>query len=814
MAEEPNRPAERPLLPPDESLYIRPSAAPQITSLDQLYSYNNNYYTPGGGEGFNYRDIWRKIRKRKWLILAVVFIATTIVSIESFRTKSLYQASAKVAFNQENTVIKAGDLVLQADDSGRIRTELLLLKTYPLLEDVVVRLQLDKNPRFLDIGARKSVPEAIGTIFNRFGSKPAAAPEVPVMEPLVIEPNMQAARSEEEVARLSPFVNVLQSNLQVEQIIDTNAVEIRFVHTNPAIAANVANGVARVFVENSFNNKTEKFTNSANWLDRTTRGLLSQVQQAEQSLANYSSSHDIFSTDENNNLTAEKLASIYSQALKAETDRILKQSIYEEVAKGRVAQLPEAFSDGRTGQYQTDLSKLQLKAAELNARFGPENPKVVEVQQQIRELQTLITGNVKNLEEKLRADYERAARDEGLIKQSLERAKSEAAQQNQASIQFNILKQNVETTKSLYNDFLQKTNQANIQRAEQYNDLRVIDPARVPGGPTGPNRLRSIMLGMLLSLVAGVGLALLIEFLDNTVKSVEDVSRATQMPTLALIPTMNANSIRVLSARKKAELKEIENKRVTDKLTEISGIAPRTLHPKDNRLATLDGLSSVVEAYRMLRTSVLLSTAGMPPRTILVTSSQPAEGKTTTAVNTAISLAQLGARVLLIDADLRRPAVHKTFKLQQSRGLSTYLSGAGEIDALIVKLTIPNLSVLTSGPIPPNPAELISSERMRDMLRKLAESYDHIIIDSPPLIHVTDPVILSTMVDGSILVVQAGRSTRDMLRRAKQELVGVGSKIFGVVLNNVDIKKEGYDEYYYTRYYSNYNENQKGAKAG
>ncbi len=813
MSDETSKPADRPQLPPDESLYIRPSAAPQITSLDQLYSYNN-YYSTAGNEGFNYRDIWRKIRKRKWLILTIVFIATTIVSIESFRTKSLYQASAKVAFNQENTVIKAGDLILQSDDSGRIRTELLLLKTYPLLEDVVVRLQLDKNPRFLDIGDRKTVPEAIETIFSKFGSRQSATPEIPQMEPLTIEPNLQAARSEEEVARLAPFVGILQSNLQVEQIIDTNAIELRFVHTNPAIASTVANGVARVFVENSFNNKTEKFTNSANWLDRTTRGLLAQVQQAEQSLANYSSSHDIFSTDENNNLTAEKLASIYSQALKAETDRILKQSVYEEVVKGRVAQLPEAFSDTRTAQYQTDLSKLQLKVAELNARYGPENPKVVEVQQQIKELQTLIGGNVKSLEEKLRADYERALRDESLIRQSLERAKSEAAQQNQAAIQFNILKQNVETTKSLYNDFLQKTNQANIQRAEQYSDLRIIDPARVPGAPTGPNRLRSIFLGIMLSLVAGIGLALLIEFMDNTVKSIEDVARATQLPTLALIPTMKANSVRVLSAKKKAELREVQNKRITDKLTEISGIAPRTLHPKDNRLATLDGLSSVVEAYRMLRTSVLLSTAGMPPRTILVTSSQPSEGKTTTAVNTAISLAQLGARVLLIDADLRRPAVHKTFKLQHTRGLSSYLSGSGHIDDLIVKLTIPNLSVLTSGPIPPNPAELISSERMRDMLRSLAESYEHIIIDSPPLIHVTDPVILSTMVDGSILVVQAGRSTREMLRRAKQELVGVGAKIFGVVLNNVDVKKEGYDEYYYQRYYSSYNESHKGAKAG
>jgi capsular exopolysaccharide synthesis family protein len=223
---------------------------------------------------------------------------------------------------------------------------------------------------------------------------------------------------------------------------------------------------------------------------------------------------------------------------------------------------------------------------------------------------------------------------------------------------------------------------------------------------------------------------------------------------------------------------------------------------KLTKLVTLDQLSSVVEAYRMLRTSVLLSAAGNPPKVVLFTSGQPGEGKTTTAINTAISLSQLGSSVLLIDADLRRPTVHRVFKMGQSQGLSTFLSRQVEIEALIHRLWVPNLSVLPCGPIPPNPAELISSERMRGLLKLLSERYDHILIDSPPLTNVTDPVILSTMVDGVILVVQAGRSTRDIVRRARQELSSVGAKIFGVVLNNLDIKREGYDSYLST--YGNY----------
>jgi capsular exopolysaccharide synthesis family protein len=215
----------------------------------------------------------------------------------------------------------------------------------------------------------------------------------------------------------------------------------------------------------------------------------------------------------------------------------------------------------------------------------------------------------------------------------------------------------------------------------------------------------------------------------------------------------------------------------------------------------------------MLRTSILLSTAGAPPKTILITSSQPGEGKTTTAVNTAISLSQLGASVLLIDADLRRPAVHLAFKIPHTRGISNYLSGHMPIEELIVKVPIPNLSVLPCGPIPPNPAELISSERMKELIRSLSQRFDHVLIDSPPLISVTDPVIISTMVDGSILVVQAGKCTRELVRRARRDLAVAGARVFGVVLNNVNVKREGYDDYEYIRYTSGYDYGHREAPA-
>jgi capsular exopolysaccharide synthesis family protein len=272
-----------------------------------------------------------------------------------------------------------------------------------------------------------------------------------------------------------------------------------------------------------------------------------------------------------------------------------------------------------------------------------------------------------------------------------------------------------------------------------------------------------------------------------------------RLPALGIIPALASTTSPKLGKGKKA-----------GKLSGSSSLQAVAIQGYDmSRLKVLETRSNAAEAYRVVRTSMLLSTAGNPPKTILITSGQPGEGKTTTAVNTAISLAQLGASVLLIDCDMRKPSTHKIFGLDNMRGLSTYLSRDIKIDGLIRKLQIPNLSLLSSGAIPPNPAELISSDRMKNMLRELGEKYDHILIDSPPLINVTDPIILSSLVDGVMLVVHGGKSTRGVAQRARQDLVSVGAKIFGVVLNNVDMRREGYNEYYYYRYYSDYGQNER-----
>ncbi|MFP5265434.1 MAG: GumC family protein [Blastocatellia bacterium] len=781
---------------------------------------------PGSyGYGYNYgqaeqkihlRELWRTVRKRKWLILTVAFIVTTLVTVEMYRTKNLYQASTLVEIGKDNNRL-GGPASVFGDDYDpfymvNMKTKMLMIKSHSLLESVVVSNKLDQDPRFLQASGKKSVWEALKLMGAKVGitDKSKDPDEDRADTPIIpLTPASDAqARTPEEKARLERAIAILDGGLTVDPVKETRALRISFSHADPEIAADVANSVAGTFLSRNFENKTQKFTDAAKWLDESTRKLKAKVQEAEEKLADYTREHGIFLTDKEGTLTTTKLSRLHDEVLRAESDRMLKQSLFDEVKQGRVQKNPEAYADllfktsPKLVELQKELGELEMQSAEMSNKYGPDNPKVKETDLKIAAINRQLMDSRTSLEEKLKTEYERAVRVESDLRNALARAKGEATEQNQASIQYNILKQEVDTNKTLYQDFLQKTNQAEAQKVEQQNNLLIIEAAQAPGAPVGPRRMFTILLGLMLSTAAGVGLAFFLEYLDNTIKTVEDVSRYAQLPALSVIPATGGGAHRKLSSK---------SKKAIGAAASASGLPVRA-----EQLVSLDTRSSAAEAYRVLRTSVLLSAAGQPPKTILITSGQPGEGKTTTAINTAISLSQLGASVLIIDCDLRRPTTHKVLGVDHIQGLSTYLSRNNvALDEVIQKLPIANLSLLPCGPIPPNPAELIISERMKEMLRELADRYDHIIIDSPPLINVTDPVILSTMVDGVILVVHGGKSTRDIVRRARQELSSVGAKIFGVVLNNVDLRREGYDNYYYARYYSGYAQDsvQDGAEA-
>ncbi len=775
-----------------------PTLAGQVNAGS--YGYGYGY---GQDEKHHLRDLWRVVRRRKWLIATLVLIITTLVTIEMYRTKSTYESSAMIEIGKDSNVsMRQGDLAVNEEYDPfyqvNIKTKILFLKSPSLLKQVVLNQRLYDNPQFMKAGGKKSIGDAVETIFQSFGKKAEEA------KPEVVSPVPTVAIQPDDHEQLLPYVNAVLGGLTVEPVKETRAIRVSYTHNDPKIARLVTAGITEAFLDSNIERKVGKFKQTAKWLEESANKLKAQAEKAEQDLANYARTHNIYNTEGNNTLSTEKLTRLHDQWLKAQQETMVKRSLYEEVKAGRVKDLPEAFADmvyksaPRLATLQTQLAELEKKRAGLATKYGPDYPDVVENNEQITAVKEQITENTRLLERQMQADYERALSDEQTIKRQLETAKVEAVQQNQDGAEYNIKKQEVATNRKLYDDFMGKSNQANLQIQEQQNNLRVIQEAQLPLGPAGPNRFRAILLSLILSLGAGIGLALLLEYLDNTVKTVEDVVRYAQLPALGIIPA------RIGSVSRKGLSKGKASANGHGKLE----LAQHGAVARNSQLMALDQRSSAAEAYRVLRTSVLLSTAGQPPKLILVTSGQPGEGKTTTAANTAVSLAQLGSSVLIIDCDLRRPAMHKVLGADNTIGLSTYLSRDVALDKVIQKLPIANLYFLPSGSIPPNPAELISSEKMKDMLQTLSKTYDHILIDSPPLINVTDPVILSTLVDGVMLVVHGGKSTRDVVRRARQELTGVGAKVFGVVLNNVDLKREGYNDYYYYRYYGNYEQDE------
>ena len=386
----------------------------------------------------------------------------------------------------------------------------------------------------------------------------------------------------------------------------------------------------------------------------------------------------------------------------------------------------------------------------------------------------------------LNTRYQQSLERERSLRQSFEQQRAQTLNQNEAAINYRIIQQEIETNKTLLNGLLQGAKENDVVLAGKPNNISIVDYALTPESPVGPNRTRTIIVAFFLSIGFGLGLALFLEYLDDTVHSTEEVERVLHLPALAVIPAVGSAARRpVLSG-----------------LTALQRQNGNNHNEQSELLMNIDGRSPLAEAYRHLRTSVLLSTAGRAPKSLLVTSSLPGEGKTTTAVNTAISLAQTGASVVIIDADMRRPRLQSIFDLHGTEGLSSILSSEtdeSEMLALIRTDETTGLNILTSGPIPPNPAELLGSDQMRRLMATLQARYTHVVIDSPPISSFTDGVLIASMVDGVLLVVHGGRSSRHIVRRSKQLLNDVGAKVFGVVLNNVNL--QSHDYYYYQSYY-------------
>jgi len=723
-------------------------------------------------------EYWRILRKRRWTVLGVLLLVVVTVMIGTLKQTPVYRAKAILQIDRESQNIVTFKEVVEFSQQSEdyLETAYKVLRSRTLARRVIDKLKLEQVPEF------NEEPSWLSRVFRK---------ELPEEDPKIIAGDV---RSDPKHHRL---IGNFLDRLTVQPVRNSRLVEIYFDSYDKVLAARVVNTLAYEYINWNLQVKWDATQKASEWLSEQLAGLKARLEKSEEDLARYAKEHSILFIDDKQSMGAQKLKQLDEEYTKAEAERIQKESLYNQVKGGELTSVPGMHESVIFQQLTVKLADLKRDYSEQSALFTPEYPKVKRLKAQIDEIETVMLKEREAVARRVTDDYRAAVNRVRLLKDAVALQTREFNDIAERSIQYNLIKREVDTNKQLYEGLLQRLKEAGVSAGLKASNVRVVDEGEVPPKPAKPRVMMNLALAMIFGLSLGVGMAVFQEYLDNTLKTPDDVQRFLHLPALGVIPAASGNGRAKLGygygygygIRKRLP-----------KPAETSVRGETQLHPE---LIGSDTSAQLAEAYRSLRTSVLLSTSGRPPRIILITSAQPGEGKTTTVVNLAITLAQLGSRVLVVDSDMRKPRIAGLLKLKAPQfGLSTFLTGQSTLDEAVVATPVPNLYAIPCGPIPPNPAELVSSELMGQMISQAREKFDYLLLDSPPVLHVADSRILAAQVEAVILVAHGGSTPRELVNLAKTHLVQVNANVIGVALNNVDFSAVGYDYYY--RYYRGY----------
>ncbi|HXZ33340.1 MAG TPA: polysaccharide biosynthesis tyrosine autokinase [Terriglobales bacterium] len=713
------------------------------------------------------REYTRILLKRKWVVISSILLVVGVVAISTLRSTPIYDAVGSIAINKTDSAVLnlkdgsgAGSDYYDPTD---LDTEVRILKSDLLALQVIRQLGLDKTPTLSGKGEPAARLQSTTDLLQ---------PDSP---------------------RTSAILAAFKGSLQVSLVPNTRIIEIHYRSPDRTLAARAVNALATTYVEQNFKTRFESTMQASEWLSKQLVDLQMKVETSQEKLVKYQKDHEILGMDEKQNITTAKLDELNREFTEAESVRMDKESIYRLVQAGDSDSITAAAQVQNTAKGSAASSllleklreqeaDLKIQLAVLSVQFGPAYPKLAQIRGQLQEVEAQMQVETKKITARLRGDYQVSLQRENMLRAALEKQKQEANKLNESAIEYSLLKRDVETNRALYEGLLEKLKEAGVTAGLRSNNFRIVDTARVPTVPSEPNLPRNVAFALALGVTTGVGLAFLLEGMDNTVRTPEQAQAISALPSLGMIPLGSRSSTEFPSRQR---LSLAASKEAVELVTQS--------RPK----------SQMAESYRSLRTSLLLTSVGRPPKVILVTSALPQEGKTTTSINLAIVLAQKGTRVLLIDSDLRRPSIHKTLGMGPRSGLSDVLTGNIELEQAIIRSTIlPNLFLLPAGTPPPNPAELLASSKMKDVLVQLGKEYDHIVIDTPPTLSVTDAVVISTVADRVVLVIRSGQTTKQALRRARDLLLQVNARVCGVLMNAVDLNSPDY--YYYYEYQGKY----------
>lgn len=705
------------------------------------------------------------LRRRKLTVLGFFFMVVALVTAASLVIRPKYEAVVRIVFNHENAnplgFKSPGEEVHEDPDyTVSLDTQVQILQSETLATQVIRDLHLDQNPAF----AAKLAPGA-----NMAGP-----------------PSEEAARKEQEA-----MLHAFSSGLSISKEKNTRVIEIRYKSKNPKLAADIANALTQAYIEHNFKMRFQATTQTSNWLTQQLAELATKVQESQQKVVDYQKQHGFLELDEKQNVVTTRLDDLNRELTLAQADRISKEANFRLTLAGNAELTTKAEPNALIDKLNAQEANLKTQYAQATVQMGPSNPKVQELSNQIKETEDEINSELKKMTDRAQTQYSEAEVREKMLRSAVEEQKQQATKMSESSIEYSLLRRDAESNRALYEGLLQKLKEAGVSAGMRSSNIEVVDVADVPVVPVEPNIPRNLALAAVLGMVGGIGFAFIQEKFDRTVRSFHQVQALSSLPQLGIIPLGSRNGTQ----------------------PEISASASLNFDssaPAENSsdwVMNSDPVSPIAESYRALVNTVLLSTSAQP-KTVLFTSAITGDGKTVTSINCATVLAKQGKRVLLVDADLRRPSVHRIMHLPNTQGLSTLVQGRNDQstkdrvpspEALILPVRgVPNLFVMPAGPVKADPSHLSGSKALEDLLDEWRAKFDHIIIDTSPVVTVSDAVRLSVVADCVILVVRHGHTPQEAFARAQELLSQVNAPVLGVVFNGADLNSRELS--YYGRY--------------
>lgn len=727
----------------------------------------------------------RIIRKRQWIIITFFVIVVVSVTISSFLQTPVYKSTTRILIEKEtpNVLSFKEVLALDTSDTDYYQTQYTILRSRTLAKEVLQRL-----------GMMEQAMQEQSQGFSLRGMLRGILNVVLLRKPLSEEAKVRAREQQ-------AIDNFLNNVITIEPIKGSRLVDVGAYSPDPELTAHIANTLVEVYIEQNLEAKLSASKDAGGWLAKQLNISQKKIAESETEFQRYKEEHAIISLEDRQKMITQKLSELNTAVNNARIKRIAAETQYKQIqeylntdanaldsaAIEKLESISLVINNPLIQRLKVELSTLGGELSELLKKFRGKHPNVIALRSQISSVQDRINAEIRMIMTSINNEYELALAQEEELKAALEEQKHEALELDQKAIQYGILDREVESNKRIYNELLQRTKETSVTEQLETSNIRIIDRAVIPNYPVAPRKKLNIFLAMIVGSVMGTALAFFFEYLDNSIKAPEDIKQYLDIPFLGFIPKVSSEN--------------------------ASPQSQRAIKHTADTIVALEPKSTVSEAYRSLRTNVMFSSLEHGP-ILLVTSAGPTEGKSITVANLGITMAQSGSKTLIIDCDLRKPRMHRIFNIPATgKGFTDMIANFGmNGNRVAVKRTrIQNLDLIPCGKIPPNPSELLSSERTRMLLEALGKKYDKILLDSPPVNVVTDPVILSQIAGGVIVIIRAGETRRDVVRRARDQLLDVGATILGGVLNSVDIEK---DNYYYYSYYYNYYYQEKDEETG